>query len=84
MFEPESDESTDAHPERAAPAPILPLFVGVLAAVVVYLLWGVVGQPLIGIAGGIISGSVITALLLWRKRPLPPVEDDPEKRHWGE
>ncbi len=67
-----------AHGEErlAAPAPILPLFLGIGAAVLTYVLWGIVGLPLVGVVGGIFTGAVVVALLLWRARPVPPIDDE--------
>ncbi len=85
MYEPDDDARDDRQPERAPPAPILPLVLGFAAALAVYLLWASIGIPVVGIVGGIFSGIVITGILLWRARPAPPV-DDPEDgaTRWGE
>ena len=79
FYEPDEPERRGDR-QLAPPAPILPLFAGVGAAFLSYLLWGGVGYPLIGIVGGVIAGSVIVLVLLWRARPPPPIDDEEERR----
>ena len=74
----EPDDPAGKDPDIAPPAPILPLFIGVGAAVAVYLLWGAAGLPLVGIIGGIFTGAAVVTLLLWRARPAPIVDDEDE------
>ena len=86
MYEPDDGaDRPDVSPQRGPPAPVAPLFLGIGAAVAIFLLWGSIGLPLVGIVGGIFSGLVITGLLLWRARPAPPIDEtDDGPTRWGE
>ena len=76
--EPISEE--EALEERDPPAPVKPLLLGFAASFAVYLLWTAIGMPLVGIVGGIFCGIAIVALLLWRARPRPPIDEDETTR----
>ena len=75
----EPDEPARGRPDPSPPAPILPLFLGVLAAFGGYLLWGAIGLPIVGIVGGMVTGIVVVVYLLRRARP-KPMPDDEETR----